>query len=124
MEFGRKSIEENADGYVLTKDHMIWFRAHYLRSDADRADFRASPLLASDHSDLPPALIITAEFDPLRDEGRDYAEKLQAAGVATTLSNYEGQVHVFFQLAPILDGGRRAVNEACAALRKAFGEAD
>ena len=124
MEFSRPSIDDNADGYVLTKDHMIWFRAHYLRSDADRADFRASPLLASDHSDLPPALIITAEFDPLRDEGRDYAEKLQAAGVATTLSNYEGQVHVFFQLAPILDGGRRAVNEACAALRKAFGEAD
>ncbi len=124
MDFSRPSIEDNADGYVLTKDHMIWFRGHYLRSDADRADFRASPLLASDHSDLPPALVITAEFDPLRDEGRDYAETLQAAAVPTTLSNYEGQVHVFFQLSPILDGGRRAVNEACAWLREAFGEAD
>ena len=124
MDFSRPSIDENADGYVLTKDHMIWFRAHYLRSDADRADFRASPLLAPDHSGLPPALVITAEFDPLRDEGRDYAEKLQAAGVPTTLSNYEGQVHVFFQLSPILNGGRKAVDEACAALRQAFGEAD
>ncbi len=123
MEFSRASIDENADGYVLTKDHMIWFRGHYLRSDADRADFRASPLLASDHSGLPPALVITAEFDPLRDEGRDYAETLQAGGVQTTLSNYEGQVHVFFQLSPILDGGRNAVDEACAALRKAFGDA-
>ena len=122
MEFSRPSIDENADGYVLTKDHMIWFRAHYLSTDADRADFRASPLLADDHSGLPPALVITAEFDPLRDEGRDYAEKLQAAGVPTTLSNYEGQVHVFFQLSPILDGGRRAVDEACAALRQAFAE--
>ena len=123
MEFARPSIDENADGYVLTKDHMIWFRGHYLRSDADRADFRASPLLAADHAGLPPALVVTAEFDPLRDEGRDYAEKLQAAGVEATLSNYEGQVHVFFQLSPILDGGRRAVDEACAALRAAFGDA-
>ncbi len=120
MDFSRPSIDENAEGYVLTKDHMIWFRGHYLRSDADRADFRASPLLASGHGGLPPALVITAEFDPLRDEGRDYAEKLQAAGVPTTLSNYEGQVHVFFQLSPILDGGRRAVDEAAAALREAF----
>ena len=122
MEFSRPSIDENADGYVLTKDHMIWFRGHYLRSDADRADFRASPLLAADHSGLPPALVVTAEFDPLRDEGRDYAEKLQAAGVEATLSNYEGQIHVFFQLSPILDGGRRAVDEACAALRGAFAD--
>ena len=121
MDFSRPSIDENADGYVLTKDHMIWFRGHYLRSEADRADFRASPLLASDHSGLPPALVITAEFDPLRDEGRDYAETLQAAGVDATLSNYDGQVHVFFQLSPILDGGRQAVDEACAALREAFG---
>ncbi len=123
MDFSRPSIDENADGYVLTKDHMIWFRGHYLRSEADRDDFRASPLLASNHSGLPPALVITAEFDPLRDEGRDYAETLQAAGVDATLSNYEGQVHVFFQLSPILDGGRQAVDEACAALREAFGEA-
>ena len=122
MDFSRPSIDENADGYVLTKDHMIWFRGHYLGSEGDRADFRASPLIADDHSNLPPALVITAEFDPLRDEGRDYAETLQAAGVPATLSNYEGQVHVFFQLSPILDGGRQAVEEACAALRDAFGE--
>jgi len=123
MEFSRPSIDENADGYVLTKDHMIWFRGHYLGSEADRSDFRASPILADDHSGLPPALVITAGFDPLRDEGRDYAEKLRAAGVPATLSNYEGQVHVFFQLSPILDGGRKVMDEACAALREAFGEA-
>jgi len=123
MEFSRPSIDENADGYVLTKDHMIWFRGHYLGSEADRRDFRASPILADDHGGLPPALVITAEFDPLRDEGRDYAEKLRAAGVPVTLSNYEGQVHVFFQLSPILDGGRKVMGEACAALREAFGEA-
>ncbi len=122
MNFSRPSIDENADGYVLTRDHMIWFRGHYLRSEADRDDFRASPLLASDHAGLPPALVITAEFDPLRDEGRDYAETLQAAGVPATLANHEGQIHVFFQLSPILDGGRQAVDEACAALREAFGQ--
>ncbi len=124
MDFSRPSIEENADGYVLTRDHMTWFRGHYLRSDADRADFRASPLLAPDHGGLPPALVITAEFDPLRDEGRAYAEALRAAGVPAALSNYEGQVHVFLQLSPILDGGRKAVDEACAALREAFGGAE
>ena len=120
MEFGRPSINENADGHVLTRDHMIWFRGHYLRSEADRADFRASPIRAADHTGLPPALVITAELDPLRDEGRDYAETLQAAGVPATLANYDGQVHVFFQLSPILDGGRKAVDQACAALREAF----
>ncbi len=121
MEFGRPSIDENADGYVLTRDHMIWFRGHYLRSDADRSDFRASPLLATDHGGLPAALIITAEFDPLRDEGADYAKALEKAGVPVTLSNHAGQIHVFFQLSPILDGGHKAMDEACAALRDAFG---
>jgi acetyl esterase len=64
--------------------------------------------------------VITAEFDPLRDEGRAYAGKLSSSGVEVKLSNYDGMIHVFFQLSAILDGGRRAVDEACAALRDAF----
>ncbi len=126
MRLGSPSIDENAEGYILTRDHMHWFRAHYLGADGlsddgPVIDPKASPLLAESHRGLPPALIITAEFDPLRDEGKAYAEKLSEAKVEAKLSCYEGMTHVFFQLSPILDSGRAAVDEACAALRGAFG---
>ena len=80
-----------------------------------------SPLLADSHSGLPPALVVTAEFDPLRDEGEAYARKLESAHVPVRLHRYDGMPHVFFQLSPILDAGRQVIDEASAALREAFG---
>ncbi len=114
------SLRENAGGYFLTYDDMVWFREHYLNSLEDRTNPLASPLLASDLSGLPPALIITAEYDPLRDEGEQYGQKLRAAGVPVTISRYDGMVHGFLSIAAGLDGGRRGIDEASTALRAAF----
>jgi acetyl esterase len=121
MGFDFPSIDENGDGYVLTKDTMIWFRRNYAGEEPPADDWRASPLRAPSHAGVAPALIVTADHDPLRDEGMAYAKALQDAGVEVTLSNYEGQVHTFVQLAPILDGGMRAVDEIAGALRSRFG---
>ncbi len=116
------SIEENATGYFLTKDDMIWFTNHYLNSEEDKTNPLASPLLASDLSGLPPALIITAQYDPLRDEGELYGQKLREAGVPVTVSRYAGVIHGFFGSIPS-DKGKQAEAEASAALRVAFGKA-
>ena len=121
MGMGFPSIDENGEGYLLTKDTMLWFRRNYAGDDAPVDDWRASPLRAASHTGLPAALIITAEYDPLRDEGMAYAARLQAEGVDARLANYEGQVHTFVQLAPILAGGMRAVDEAAASLRAHIG---
>lgn len=113
------SVEENGEGYVLTKDHMTWFRGHYLPDSLEWTNPQASPLHFEDLRGLPPALIITAEFDPLRDEGEEYARRLKAAGVAVQIERFEGQVHIFYQLAPIVDAARRAIEKSVAALRAA-----
>ncbi len=115
------SVEENAEAPILTRDHMIWFRDHYLQGADLGRDPRVSPIRADSLEGLPPALVQTAECDPLRDEGMAYGEALRNAGVETTVTNYDGMVHAFFQLSPILDAGRRAVEEACSALRSALG---
>ena len=78
----------------------------------------ASPIRAADLSGLAPALVITAEFDPLRDEGEAYAAAMRAAGVDVTTSRYDGGIHIFFQLAFLTEIGRRANDEAVEALRK------
>jgi acetyl esterase len=114
------SYRENATGYFLELDGMRWFYDHYLRSEADRADPRASPLRATDLRELPPALVITAEFDPLRDEGEHYAARLREADVPVTLTRYDGMIHGFFGMAPLLDQGKQAVAEAATALRAAL----
>ena len=117
--FDTASYLENADGYLLTREGMRWFWNHYL-GDADGRQPYASPL-RGDLAGLPPALVITAEYDPLRDEGEALASKLTAAGVPVTLTRYPGQVHGFFRLTPVLDGARAAVDEVAGALRKVFG---
>jgi acetyl esterase len=118
------SIDENADGYLLTKADIEWFRGHYLGSDWNRsaADPRVSPLLAADEAvrGVAPALVITAEYDPLRDEGEAYAAKLRAAGVDATASRYDGMIHGFFSLGDLIPEGKAAIDEAAEALRAAL----
>ncbi len=87
------------EGYVLSRNSITWFYKQYLRSGKDVNDFRFAPLLLDDLSGLPPALVIVAGYDPLRDEGIEYARKLIEAGNRVKLSNYEGMVHGFYLMA-------------------------
>jgi acetyl esterase len=115
-----RSYVSNATGYGLTREAMRFYWQHYLRSDADGDDPRASPLRASDLSGLPPALVITAEYDPLCDEGRAYADRLRDAGVPVTYSEYAGLTHGFVTSMGAIDRGHDAVREMAGALRSAF----
>jgi acetyl esterase len=105
------SRRENAEGYLLTSASMDWFWGHYLREPGDGKNPYASPLLASDHSGLPPALVLTAEFDPLRDEGEAYAEKLKAAGVSVTVQRYDGLIHGVFWMTGAVERGNELYEE-------------
>ncbi len=113
------SHTENGTGYLLDSDTMKWFLDNYL-ADADRRQPDASPLFADDVSGLPPAFVLTAEFDPLRDEGEAYAERLRAAGVAVTTSRYDGMIHGFYGLDSIFDAAKKATAETVVALRDAL----
>jgi acetyl esterase len=121
--FNTESYQQNAEGYQLTRAGMEWYWDHYLDDAAQALNPYAAPLQAKDFGNLPAALVITAEFDPLRDEGEAYAQRLQAAGVATTCSRYDGMIHGFFGMSAVLDKGKQAVDQAAAALRKAFAAA-
>ena len=115
--FDTESYRSLSEGYGLSRAAMIWFGAQYLPS-ADFAQHpEASPLLATDFKGLPPALLITAEFDPLRDEGEAYARRLEGAGVPVQLSRYDGMIHGFVAMRGVVAGGRRAIGEAAAFLR-------
>lgn len=114
------SYHENATGYVLTRDAMRWFWDHYLPSPAKGREAYASPLLAPSLAGLPPALVITAECDPLRDEGEAYAARLRDAGVPVTFTRYTGMFHGFFRMTRLLDKAKAALDEVAASLRKAF----
>ncbi|MET0152587.1 MAG: alpha/beta hydrolase, partial [Candidatus Binatia bacterium] len=111
------SYRENADGYLLTKDSMVWFWNHYLRSAGDGAQPYASPLRARDLKGLPPAMVVTTEFDPLRDEGEAYAERLRQAGVPVKLKRYDGLIHGFFMMTGFFPHALQAVDEAAAEIR-------
>jgi acetyl esterase len=115
-----KSYEENADGYGLTRDTMRWFWDHYLNHPDEAEHPYAAPLRAGDFSDLPPALVVTAEYDPLRDEGEDYAEKLHTAGTACTVMRWSGMNHGFFFWVGLVDKAGEAMTESCAWLRGIF----
>jgi acetyl esterase len=104
----------------LTGAAMHWFVDHYLRTPSDAADWRASPLRAADFRRLPPALIITAGFDPLRDEGEAYAMALQRAGVRVEQVRFEGQIHGFVAMGKMIADADRAIARAAAFLRDAL----
>ena len=119
MESG--SYRDNANGYLLSRTMMSWFWDHYCPDLALRADPLASPITAEDLTGLPPALIMTAEFDPLRDEGEAYAERLIAADVEVEVRRFDGLVHGFFSQAGMIEAAREGVDLAVKALRKAHG---
>jgi acetyl esterase len=113
------SMTEN-DGYFLTRAAIRFFWNHYTASAEDARNPYASPLKAKTLEGLPPAFVITAECDPLRDQGEAYARRLAAAGVTAPSKCYAGAIHVFFQLGAVIDSGKEAVADAAEALRQAF----
>jgi acetyl esterase len=119
--FERASYRDNATGYLLTTDDMRWFWDHYLGAGrAAAGEAYASPLRATSLAGLPPALVLTAEFDPLRDEGEAYARALEDAGVPARLTRYDGMIHGFFGMGALIDQANAAVQNACGTLHLAL----
>ena len=120
------SYLQNAAGYYLTEDQMAWFWNHYLRAGIDGRNPYASPLKARDFTGLPPAFVMTCGFDPLRDEGIAYADRLEEAGVAVDHVNYDGMIHDLVNMRhlrdpfPDIERAEDALNQAAAVLRDAF----
>jgi acetyl esterase len=118
--FNTKSYFENGKGNYLETPAMHWFANQYLNNEEDKYNPYASPLLAEDVSGLPPALIITAEYDVLRDEGEAYAAKLKEAGVPVEQTRYDGQIHGFFWMPVIMDDAKKALRQITNTLNKVF----
>ncbi len=118
--FDTASYRDNASGYLLSRDAMIWFWNHYVPNPDERTQAYASPLRADSLVALPPALVLTAEYDPLRDEGEAYANALRSAGVQVTQTRYPGLIHGFFDMWETVPASRGAVKAATAALRNAL----
>jgi len=115
------SRRQFSEGYFLTRAMMKWFFDFYTPKGVDLTDPRVSPLLATDFAGLPPAFVLTAGYDPLRDEGRAYADRLIDAGVKVTYANYPGTIHGFFSLTRFLLQGLKANDEAAMVMRAHFG---
>lgn len=113
------TMEELGEGYNVTRSQMIWIRENYVPGKEDWTNPLASPMLTPDLSKLPPALIITAEYDPLRDDGEAYGTRLKEAGVPVTVSRYEGMIHDFPDL--FEEPAKQAYAEIASALRAVFG---
>ncbi|HKW36515.1 MAG TPA: alpha/beta hydrolase, partial [Burkholderiales bacterium] len=116
-----ESLRRFATGYSLTRELLRWYQKQYLRDVRDYADWRASPLLASDHSRLPDAYVVTAGFDPLRDEGKAYADRLRGAGVPVVYECFEGMIHGFLPMGGALAAARHAHYRIGQMLRTRFG---
>src|SRR5215472_2574781 len=115
------SYERYATGYgILTRNAMVWFRNHYLRSLEDAQDWRASPISAAGLAGVAPAIIITAECDVLHDDGERYAEALRQAGVPVEYKEYAGMIHAFFGMVPAVDDAMNAQRLVWAAFKRAF----
>jgi acetyl esterase len=117
--FATPSYQEFGEDHYLTKKEMEWFRDHYLRNMDDARDPHASPLLAKDLTRLPPAVIITAECDPLCSEGEAYAKRLEEAGVAVTYTCYSGMIHPFFSLSGVIPQAFDALQQVAEAVSAA-----
>jgi acetyl esterase len=115
------SHRELADGHVIPRDRVVWYMEQYLRDEADKSDLRASPLRAQSLAGQPPAMIVTAGFDPLRDEGLAYAESLRKAGVDVVYREYPGQIHAFVSLTKAIPQGMACTLEIAAYLRRRLG---
>jgi acetyl esterase len=117
----KPSAIENAEGYLLQRESMRWFWSHYVNDPSDGDNPYVSPLRAPDLSGLPPAFIATGEFDPLRDDGDLYAERLREAGVPVKLSRYDGMIHGFYWMMGVIDDARRLHDEIAGEVEKALG---
>lgn len=115
---GHPSVARNGEGYLLTRKSMDYFQAQYLPRREDLTDWRASPLLAESLAELPPAYLITAGYDPLLDEGREYAERMAREGVDVAYREYPDMVHGFILMGGVLDTANAAVAECCEKLRR------
>jgi acetyl esterase len=120
MRMNRPSHARHADQLPLRRPTMRWFVGQYLRDAADEADWRASPLRAPSLRNLPPALVATAGFDPLGDEGQAYAQALSDAGVAVVHRRFDGQIHGFLNMGRIIADAERLIGLAGDALKSAF----
>jgi acetyl esterase len=118
---GTPSMMQNAEGYGLTREGMIWFWNHYLADPSHGANPLASPLRATNLAGLPPAFVVTAEYDPLRDEGEYYAERLRQAGVATVAVRWDGVNHGFFFWPGVVDKAGAAIDEASSWVKALLG---
>lgn len=121
-DFDTVSYREFANGYLLTRDMMMWFWGHYLADPGDGMEPLASPIQATSLADLPAATIVTAEFDPLRDEGEAYARRLTEAEVPTRSIRFDGLIHGFLAFDGVADRAREAVAETVGMLREALEE--
>jgi acetyl esterase len=115
-----KSHQTNGQGYLLTSDTIAYFRGHYVNDDRDDLDWRASPLLAQNLAGLPPAFVLTAGYDPLRDEGLQYAQRLTEAGSPASLVCFERMIHGFILMGQVLDEANTAVQLCASELRRAL----
>jgi acetyl esterase len=119
--FDTASHRDLADAHVIPRDRIVWYAQQYLRGDEDRTDPRAAPVRTADLAGQPPALVITAGFDPLRDEGRAYADRLREAGVDVTYHEYPGQIHAFISMTKVIPQGMECTLEVADYLRRRLG---
>jgi acetyl esterase len=119
MNMTTQSHVDFAEGHILTRNSMVWFHEQYLNSAEDREDWRASPIKHENLAGLPPALVITAGHDPLKDEGKAYADRLSDAGVEVAFKCYEGQIHGFVTMAKVIDESDVAIDHVASAISAA-----